>query len=63
MKVDLEEMIEELEQYYEAAGFSNFKKRVLDKMTEEQIISAYEDLMNDEDYETPIDEDVDFDIS
>jgi len=38
----IEEMTEELEQFYEAAGFANYYERVLKDKTEEQIKEMYE---------------------
>ena len=37
-----EEMTEELEQFYEAAGFVNYYERVLKDKTEDQIKEMYE---------------------
>ena len=38
---DISDMIAELEEYYECAGFANFYDRVLKDMTEEEIIAYY----------------------
>lgn len=37
----IDEMIEELEQNYEAAGFANFYEKILKNKSEEEIISIY----------------------
>ena len=37
----IDEMIEELEQNYEAAGFDNFYEKILKNKSEEEIISIY----------------------
>lgn len=37
-----EEMTDELEQFYEAAGFANYYERILKDKTEEQIKQMYE---------------------
>ena len=37
----IDEMIEELEQTYEAAGFANFYEKILKNKSEEEIISIY----------------------
>lgn len=38
----IEEMTDELEEFYEAAGFANYYDRVLKDKTEEQIKEMYE---------------------
>lgn len=40
----IEEMIEELEENYEAAGYADFYERVLKNMSEEEIKKMYEDF-------------------
>lgn len=38
----IEEMTDELEEFYEAAGFANYYERVLKDKTDEQIKEMYE---------------------
>lgn len=40
---EVEEMIDDLEEYYEAAGFADFYERVLSKMDGDQIKQYYHD--------------------
>lgn len=37
----MEEMLDELEEYYECAGFENFYERVLKELSEESIREYY----------------------
>ena len=39
----IDEMIEELEQNYEAAGFANFYEKILKNKSEEEIINIYKE--------------------
>lgn len=48
INISVDEMKEELTQYYESAGFSNIYERTLKNKTEEEIINMYEEIMNDE---------------
>lgn len=41
----IEDMIDELEQNYEAAGFENYYERVLKNASEEQIRKMYDDYV------------------
>ena len=40
-------MVADLEEYYEAAGFSDFHERILKNMDDEQIKAYHEDTFND----------------
>ena len=42
-----EEMEEELEQFYEAAGFADFYEKVLKNKTDKEIKEMYEKLTED----------------
>lgn len=42
----LEDMLWELEEYAECAGFADYRKRVLEKMTEEQIVELYQETFS-----------------
>lgn len=53
MTKDVEEMISDLEEYYEAAGFSDFYERVLSTMDEDQVREYYHDTFE-------IEEDIEF---
>lgn len=45
-------MIEEIEEYYEFAGFEDYYNRVLKYMSEQQILKHYKDTFdNEEDQE------------
>ena len=46
MAVSVEDMISELEEYYECAGFADFYERVLKDMSEEQIRKYYDDTFH-----------------
>ncbi len=49
-RFSLEDMISELEEFYETAGFADFDKRVLKDMNEEQIREYFhETFFKDED--------------
>lgn len=41
-------MLDELEEYYEAAGFSNVYEKVLKNKTDEEIINLYKSTFDDE---------------
>ena len=43
-QIPLKEMKEELIQYYESAGFSNFKEKLLKEKTDEEIIEMYKEI-------------------
>lgn len=47
--MDLQDMIGELEEYYEAAGFENYYDNVLAGKSEEQIRKMYEDTFKQND--------------
>lgn len=40
-------MVADLEEYYEAAGFPNFHERILKNMDDEQIKAYHEDTFKD----------------
>lgn len=44
-KPTIDEMKEDLEQFYEAAGFANYRKQVIEKMTETEIVKAWSDAL------------------
>jgi hypothetical protein len=44
LKLTIEEMIEDLTQHYEAAGFADFYERELKNKTEEEIREMYNQL-------------------
>ena len=44
-QISLEEMKEELIQYYESAGFSNFEEKILKEKTDEEIIEMYKEII------------------
>lgn len=44
---DVEEMIADLEEYYEAAGFADFYEKVLSQMNDEQISNCYYDTFKE----------------
>lgn len=50
MTATLEEMIEYLEEFYECAGFADFRARVLDTMDEEGIRGSYYALKEAEEH-------------
>ena len=41
--IDVEEMVAELEQYYESAGMKDYYNKVLKDMNEDQIRKCYKD--------------------
>lgn len=43
-QISIEEMREALEQYYEAAGFSNVEEKVLREKTDEEIVQMYKEI-------------------
>jgi hypothetical protein len=45
----IDEMLEELQQYYEAAGFSDFYEDELEMKTDEEIQELYDSTFNDDD--------------
>ena len=47
----IEEMIDELEEFYECAGFADFYERVLKNMSEENIRAYYAETFKEEDIE------------
>lgn len=49
--MDREKLIMELEEYYEAAGFSDVYKAQLKDMTDEQLMCLYIELFDDEQIE------------
>jgi succinate dehydrogenase flavin-adding protein (antitoxin of CptAB toxin-antitoxin module) len=49
--MNIEDMRYELEDFFEAAGFSDFYERVLKNMTDEQIIASYNEIFSAEDPE------------
>ena len=49
--MNIADMRDELEDFFEAAGFSDFYERVLKDMTDEQIISCYNETFSEEDHE------------
>ena len=49
--MNIEDMRDELEDFFEAAGFSDFYERVLKNMTDEQIIASYNEIFSEEDPE------------
>ena len=51
MKMSVEDMRYELEDFFEAAGFADFYDRVLKNMTDEQIIASYNEVFSEEDLE------------
>ena len=51
MKMSVEDMRDELEDFFEAAGFADFYDRVLKDMTDEQIIASYNEIFSAEDPE------------
>ena len=51
MKMSVEDMRDELEDFFEAAGFADFYDRVLKDMTDEQIIDSYNEVFSEEDPE------------
>ena len=48
MKMSVEDMRDELEDFFEAAGFVDFYDRVLKDMTDEQIIASYNEIFSEE---------------
>lgn len=51
MMKTLEDMLEELEEFYECAGFEKYYERCLKGKTEEKILELYEATFKEEDYE------------
>ncbi len=49
MSKDIKLMIEELEEYYECAGFEDYYNKVLKNMSDEEIISHYNLTFSKED--------------
>ena len=47
----LDEIIDELTEFYETAGFENYYERVLEKMNEENIRKHYKETFKEEDRE------------
>ena len=52
--MDIQNMMADVEEFYETAGFSDFYERVLKDLSEEQIIAMHNDIVkmqkNDRDY-------------
>lgn len=46
-KMNLEEMLDELEAYYESAGFENYRKNCLEGKTEEEICQLYKNTFEE----------------
>lgn len=44
--IPLDDMMDELEQYGEAAGFADYRNRVLDGMSEDEIVRSYRAIAN-----------------
>jgi len=42
----MEDMLFELEEYAECAGFADYRERVLRKMTDAQIVELYQETFN-----------------
>ena len=49
--MNIADMRDELEDFFEAAGFADFYERVLKDMTDEQIIASYNEIFSEEDPE------------
>ena len=49
--MNIADMRDELEDFFEAAGFADFYERVLKDMTDEQIIASYKEIFSEEDPE------------
>ena len=49
--MNIADMRDELEDFFEAAGFADFYERVLKDMTDEQIIACYNETFSEEDLE------------
>ena len=48
---NLQDMIEELEEFYECAGFEDFYERCLKGKTEEEILQYYTETFKEDDHE------------
>ena len=48
-EISIEDMIEDLEQYYESAGFSDFYRRELKNKTSEEIRELYRSTFDEND--------------
>ena len=46
--IPLEDMLDALEQYGEAAGFAGYRSKVLSGMSEDEILLSYRDLLNND---------------
>lgn len=46
--MDIQDMLAELEEYYETAGFADFYERVLKDLSDEQIIEMYKETFSEE---------------
>ena len=44
--IPLDDMMDELEQYGEAAGFTDYRNRVLDGMSEDEIVQSYHAIID-----------------
>ena len=51
IKMNLDDMIAELEEFYECAGFEDYYERVLKNMSEEKIRAYYAETFKEEDRE------------
>ena len=49
--MNIADMRDELEDFFEAAGFADFYERVLKNMTDEQIIASYNEIFSEKDLE------------
>ena len=49
--MNIADMRDELEDFFEAAGFADFYERVLKDMTDEQIIASNNEIFSEEDPE------------
>lgn len=47
-EITIEEMLEELEQYYEAAGFKNIRAEKLSKMGQKELKKLYDITFNND---------------
>ena len=46
--MDIQDMLAELEEYYETAGFADFYERTLKDLSDEQIIEMYKETFSEE---------------
>lgn len=44
--IPLDDMMDELEQYGEAAGFADYRNRVLNGMSEDEIVRSYHEMVD-----------------